>query len=317
MIQDSITKHEFHAMGCQMAVWLENEDTETAVSACQEAESLFHKAEQWMTRFSADSELSQLNQQAGQWILVSPEMWDICQLAVHLAEDTNGLYDPTILNDLEAAGYTHSYSELSWQTAVSPQCATRKTSFQDIQFDETHQAIKLPDGLRLDLGGIGKGYTAQKVVTFLSEWGPCLVDAGGDLVAGTAPQNYPGWPVGIAAPWSAASERENLLRLWLSESALATSGVDYRRWLQNGRSHHHIINPHTGIPADTDILTVSVLTEDASAAETWATAALIAGLHEGSTQLEERDMGAAFINHDWQVSITHTLLPQVQWEWAN
>lgn len=92
---------------------------------------------------------------------------------------------------------------------------------------------------KLVLGGIAKGYTAQLVVDYLSEWGPCLVDGGGDLTAGAAPKDWPGWPVAIATPYrQEAGERNRLLIMWLMEGTMATSGIDYRRWLHNGRSAH-------------------------------------------------------------------------------
>jgi len=314
---NQIHTHGFYAMGCHMTVWLEHEDSNTAASAFQEVESIFTTAEKRMTRFSDDSELSRLNAQTGQWVRVSANLWAITHRAVQLAEATNGLFDPTLLNALVASGYAGTFDEIEEQTAVSTQNIHENGRFQEIQFDESNRAIKLPEGVRLDLGGIGKGYTAQQAVGYLNMLGPCLIDAGGDLTAGLAPEQYPGWPVGIASPWtSAEGERENLLRLWLAESSLATSGIDYRHWMQNGRLQHHIIDPRNGRPADTDSTTVSVLADDACSAETWATAALVAGLQDGCDLLHEQEMAAAFINHEGQVSLTPTLAPQVQWEWA-
>jgi len=223
---NQIHTHDFYAMGCHMAVWLEHEDTSTAVSAFHEVETIFATAEKRLTRFSSDSDLSQLNAQAGHWVRVSANLWAITRRAVQLAEATNGLFDPTLLNALEASGYACTFDEIGEQTAVSTQNNHENGRFQEIQFDESNRSIKLPKGVRLDLGGIGKGYTAQQAVGYLDMLGPCLIDAGGDLTAGFAPESYPGWPVGIASPWSSAEgERENLLRLWLAESSLATSGV--------------------------------------------------------------------------------------------
>ena len=131
-----------------------------------------------------------------------------------------------------------------------------------------------------------------------------------------SPANRGGWPVGVAAPWSEDGQRDNLFRLWLADASLTTSGIDYRRWVQNGRLHHHIIDPRNGQPASTDIMTVSVLADCACVAETWATAALVAGLQEGSALLHKQEMAAAFINQDGNISLTPALAPQIQWEWA-
>ena len=311
---ENIHTHNFYAMGSHMAVWLEHPEAEVATAVMQEVETQFATAEKRMTRFSDDSELSQLNAQAGEWVELSSDLWQVVNRALWMAEETDGLFDPTLLVALEQAGYNQSFEHIHEVTMASTTHTNTNGRYRDIQFNIAQQAIKLPVGVKLDLGGIGKGYTAQQAINYLRQWGPCLIDAGGDLTAGEAPADYPGWPVGIAAPWSEGQDRENLLRLWLYESSLATSGIDYRRWQNSERNAHHIIDPRTGQPTDTDLLTVSVLSEDACTAETWATAALVAGLEEGGAMLHERYMGAAFINHDWQVSLTPLLAPQVEWE---
>jgi thiamine biosynthesis lipoprotein len=168
--------------------------------------------------------------------------------------------------------------------------------------------------MRLDLGGIAKGDTAAQVVHWLNSFGPCLVDAGGDLTAGDAPNGLPGWPVGIAAPWGSAVGHDDLMRLWLCHQSLATSGIDYRRWQQHGREHHHIIDPRTQLPAVTDLLTVSVLTDEATTAEAWATAMLVAGSDASLWLLQERGLAAAVIDQESRLLLTPALRPLVQFE---
>ena len=184
--------------------------------------------------------------------------------------------------------------------------------WQTVELDPAQHAVRLPPRVRLDFGGIAKGATAQQAVAFLRQWGPCLVDAGGDLVAGDAPTGWPGWLVAIANPAATGEPESDLAHLWLRNSALATSGIDYRRWQQGPTPRHHLIDPRTGAPAATDLLTVSVLAADATVAEAWAKAALIVGAEAGETLLQERQMAAALVDQQRRLTLTPALQPFVQ-----
>lgn len=304
-------------MGSQIGIWLELEQAEQATAVLRQVECLFNVLETRLTRFSETSELSLLNERHGQWVPVSNVMWQIVCRALELAEETDGLFDPTILNALELAGYSQSFEQLGMRPPLEdplhgPSWTRTQTwqanGWRDIMLDRQRQAIRLPENVRLDLGGIGKGYAAQQAVAFLSQWGPCLIDAGGDLVAGDGPRGWPGWPVGVSAPWASDDQNpQEVLRLWLSNRTLATSGIDFRRWKQNGRWHHHLIDPRTGCPAETDALTVSLLARDATRAEAWATAALVAGVEEGLERAEDEGLAAVFIDKSEDLFLTEEM----------
>ncbi len=311
-------------MGCQIGIWLELEQAQLAMPVLRQVERLFGVIESRLTRFAETSELAYLNKRPFQWVPVSNVMWHIVSRALELAKETNGWFDPTILNALEQAGYNQSFEMLGEtaysepfgrlktgyaETAVMPQLRANVTyGWRDVTLDHDRQAIRLPKGVRLDLGGIGKGYAAQQAVAFLSQWGPCLIDAGGDLVAGDGPRGWPGWPVGVSMPWTSDAETpEATMRLWLNNSTLATSGIDYRRWQQNGRLQHHLIDPHTSSPAETDALTVSCISHDATRAEAWATAALVAGIETGMEAVEDQALAAVFIEKNQEVSISEEM----------
>ena len=320
MSLENVHTHPFYAMGSHMTAWLQLDDPEWAGRALQQVEAFFFATEQWMTRFDQNSELSRLNARPEQWLPVSAGLWQVIGRALDMAWETGGLFDPTLLSALEAAGYSRSFEQLpSAGGPVENEEQARPGRYQEIKRDATRHAIWLPDGVYLDLGGIGKGYTAQQAISLLNQWGPCLIDAGGDLCAGDGPiiggngaAAWPGWPVSIVAPWSDGDEGEDLLGLWLSNATLATSGVDYRHWTQNGRPVHHIINPSTGLPAETDALTVSVLSSNAVQAEAWATAALVAGTAVGYERLCQREMAAALATANGELLLTPAMQPLVQ-----
>ncbi|MBK8986345.1 MAG: FAD:protein FMN transferase [Chloroflexi bacterium] len=306
--------HQFWAMGCQMAVWLEAEP-DVAAQAFADVAALFAAHEQTLSRFRPDSELSRLNGRSGQWVVVADVLWDVLTLALGMAALTDGRFDPTLINGMLHAGYRDSFENVargmgndSWSTA-----ALLTGQWADVQLDETRRAICLPPGVGVDLGGIAKGYTAQTAVAHLRASGPCLVDAGGDLAVGAAPQGYPGWPVAISAPWSGAgAARPDLASFWLAEAALATSGIDYRRWQHNGRLAHHLLDPTTGQPVVTDALTVTILAEDAAQAEAWATATLVAGSADGLAALLEMELAGLMVTDDGRILVTPPMYAVLQ-----
>src|SRR5690606_3509789 len=152
--------------------------------------------------------------------------------------------------------------------------------------------------------GVAKGIVAQDAVQMLSAVGPALVDAGGDLTAGLAPRGWPGWPVSVAAPSGKGEAERDLFRLWLAGATLATSGSDYRRWRQGTQLAHHLIDPRTGSPASSDVLSASILAPEAADAEGWATAALIAGSTLALDMLAERKLPAALVCAGGRVRLT-------------
>ncbi|MCA9980300.1 MAG: FAD:protein FMN transferase [Anaerolineales bacterium] len=311
--------HHFRAMGCHIHFWLDAPGASTAEisAALHAAEQQFHTAEQRLSRFRTTSELSRVNAQAGQWVAVSPLFWEVLVAAVQASAATDGLFDPTLQHALVAAGYDRSFEQLTTPSKPTPSVAHASTLGQwtAIELDEARQAVRVPAGVALDFGGIAKGYTAVLASRELDKVGPNLVSAGGDLTAGNAPHGSPGWPVGIADPFS---PDKNLATLWLANASLATSGIDYRRWLTNdphgrGRSAHHIIDPRTGQPANTDLLTVTVWHRSAIVAETWATAVLVAGKKEGLGRLAVYDIAAMLITPHNHITLSWAMEPLVYW----
>ena len=299
--------HAFRAMGSHIVLWLDTVDDAAAANAFEQIEALFAANELALNRFRPDSELSLLNARSGQWVAVTDLLWRQVTLAVQVAALTDGRFDPTMLKALEQAGYGQSFDTMNALNGNGPWPEEEMLLGQwaAIEFDKANRLLRVPLGVHLDLGGIAKGDTAQQAVMSLQITGPCLVDAGGDLVAGTAPHGYPGWPVAISAPRTGpVVETEDLVTIWLSESALATSGVDYRHWMQNGKAMHHLIDPITGNPSRTDGLTCTVLAREAAVAEAWATATLVAGSVAGMDALLDHDLAGLFITQDGRILVT-------------
>ena len=250
-------RRSFRAMGTDMELL---HDTESDAPLA-EAEQELRRLEGLLSRFLPDSELSRLNT-AGS-LDVGPELLELAELALAARDRTGGRFDPTVHDALVAAGYDRPFDLL--EPAPRPVDARRPRCGGAVDVDRAAGRVTLAPGYRLDLGGIAKGWAADRVAAFLSVSGPALVNAGGDLSAVGA-----AWPVGVETP-------AGTVTLELSHGGLATSGVDRRRWRQGDRERHHLIDPQTGEPARGDLLTVTVAADSAAEAEVLATSLFLAG----------------------------------------
>ncbi|HML21382.1 MAG TPA: FAD:protein FMN transferase [Aggregatilinea sp.] len=285
----------FRAMGSEFNVWVETEgDGPTIV---RQVPAWVEEIEARLTRFRPQSELNALNARSGQWVTVSDVLYRAIEKALHAAALTDGLYNPLILPALVAAGYTRSFDEIRAGAAVEDSASEQPVIVPDwrsVALAPKRRAVRLPAGAQIDLGGTAKGWTAELIANRLAAYGPCLVDAGGDLVARGTPQNQPGWVVAVAEP-GAADDTPPILSVALADQAVATTGIDYRRWRQGGKLQHHIIDPRTGQPAQTDVQSVTVICPTATAAEAYAKAILLLGSEAGLEWVNQQPQHAALV----------------------
>jgi thiamine biosynthesis lipoprotein len=282
----------FRAMGSQFQIWLETGLDGAAI--LQDVPIWVEDIESWMSRFRETSELSRVNVRSGLRTPVSEGMLDVLLAALDAARYTQGLYTPLILPSLLATGYDRSFEllERRQSTDVAQQFAIAVPDWRDIDVFVDECAVLLPAGAQLDFGGIGKGWTAEYIADRLEPYGACLVDAGGDIVARGRPQDQPGWQVLVADP---CAENQTLMTLLLNNQAVATSGIDHRRWQIDGRRYHHLIDPRSGSPASTDVLSATVINADAERAEAYAKVLVILGSDAGLQWFADYGTGSALV----------------------
>ncbi len=278
-------------MGCEMLAVLDCESTPPALS---QVPQWFEEWEQVLSRFRYDSELTLLNQKHGQPVRVSQILWDVFQAARQAEQMTNGLVMPTLLDAIIEAGYDRPFDELPHLATPTP--ASVKTSaptLTEIVVNETAQTITLPLGMGLDFGGVAKGWAAYQAMKRLKVEGAALVNAAGDIAISSPRADGSEWQIGVADPFH---KGEDIETLFLNECGVATSGKDRRRWTRNGRLQHHIIDPFTHEPAETDLLTVTVIASNVMKAEAAAKAAFILGSRVGLEWIEAHpEFAALFI----------------------
>ena len=261
------------------------------------ARAAIEKYEARFTRFTETSELAALNRSAGQWLQVSPDLFAlVCEARLYV-EQTRGLFDPSVLDALERAGYDRSMDEIRGRVLGPGRPAPNimAPDFGAVEFDARTQALRLPPGLRLDLGGIAKGWIAEQAARLLSEYATaCAVSAGGDMFLCGLPAGETAWEIGLEDP---RAPEEDLAVLRVPGGAVATSSVARRRWMRGDRPMHHLIDPRTREPAESDWLSVTVMAPAAATAEVFAKALLIAGSRDAG-EIAARRADVAYIAVD-------------------
>jgi thiamine biosynthesis lipoprotein len=295
---------EFQAMGSRILGLLDSSDSQ-ADALLARLPAWFEDWEQALSRFRPGNELDRLNHSAGLPMSVSQTLWDVIQTARAAEQFTHGLVSSTILDALVFAGYDRTFDDvpsahlqqmlpgsvLEWsrQALRVFEAPVMPDNPGVIFWDVPTRSLILPDGVHVDLGGVAKGWAADQAAWQLAFLGPVLVAAGGDIAISGLQKDGQAWPVGIDDPFKIGSHFETLK---LGRCGVATSGKDYHRWLKDGMWHHHIIDPRTGLPADTDILSATVVAPTLMEAEAAAKAVLILGSQAGLDWLEA-DSGLA------------------------
>jgi thiamine biosynthesis lipoprotein len=270
--------------------------------------------EQCWSRFRPDSELSRLNASAGTPHTCSLLLWEALSRAAAAWHESGGLYDPTVLPSLRALGYDVTFRQIGIDGAGAADRAVtdvpRPVGFGAVELDAANRRVVLPLGAELDLGGIGKGLTADLLVGHLLACGATsvLVSAGGDLrVSGPGPDEDDAWMIDIENPLDGSV----LLRFPLVDEALVQSTTRFRAWQRGGRSVHHLIDPRTGWPSASGIASVIVTGRQAWRAEVMAKAALIAGEHEGLALLARTGHDGWLLRDDGTIAPTATVAADV------
>ena len=292
---------EFRAMGSKMLAIVDGVDQPPTMALVP---TWFEEWEQVLSRFRSDSELSRLNMAAGSPIPVSEVLWEVYTATLTAERATGGLVTPLILEALLYAGYDQSFDLLQPFDRRGPHFAPqlnipraihrpmRQVELSDVAADPANRSISLPRGALLDFGGIAKGWCAEQAALRLQPCGPALVSAGGDIsVSGPMADGEP-WGIDVEDPFN---EGKFVETIYLNGGGVATSGRDHRHWLRNGFPQHHIIDPRTGLPAATDILTATVIAESAVEAEALAKAVLISGSTAGLDWLDTTESLAGLL----------------------
>jgi FAD:protein FMN transferase len=267
--------------------------------ACDAVDDVLAALDRQASRFRADSELTRLHAAGGGTFLLSRGLAEAVGVALAAARWTGGLTDPTVGDALVRLGYDRDFASIGADGQL-PVASVPAAGWQLVRLDGP--LLRLPRGIRLDLGATAKGLGADRAVLAAmgaAGWhGGVLVSLGGDIaVAGTPPRN--GWPVTVAEkPDPDGAPHGQLIRL--AAGAVATSSVIVRRWRRGGTALHHIVDPRTGRPADGTWRTATVAAASCADANAASTAAIVAG-PAAEDWLAAAGLPARLTGHDGRV----------------
>lgn len=228
------------------------------------------------TRFNEDSELSNLNRNSGNWTKISLEFFELIEYMLALAKETEGCFDPTIIDFLETYGYDKNYDFSKLDNPkldeMVKNMAETRASFKDIELDKKNLKVKLVKGQRIDLGGVGKGYAIDCAFDELKRVSDnFLIDAGGDIRASGKNEKGEVWKVALKNKDS-SGEIKDIGFVELDNQSVASSGS----WARKVKQFHHLINPKTGLP-ENKYTTVYVVAQKGIDADAWGTALFVGG----------------------------------------
>jgi thiamine biosynthesis lipoprotein len=289
-------QHGFDVFGTRARVIVRA--AQDAPLAALRVHALLRHMHQTLTRFDAGSELSRLNARAGETVAVSSTLLNAVQAALWAARRSDGLVDPTVIDALERHGYAGSRAgvapaPLRAAVAAAPPrraaLARPAHAWAGVEIDVAAGTIRLPPGVRIDLGGSAKGLAVDRAAELLAPFPAFAVDAGGDLRIGG--RDRVSRLVEVAHPL----EQRIAHRFSVTSGAVATSGLRTRTWRSGAGYAHHLIDPARGTPAWTGVIQATALAPTALEAETLAKLALLRGPHAAPEILAAHG-GALFLD---------------------
>lgn len=258
-----------------MEFWAE--DPAVAEKAGNAVLALFERIDLQMSRYREDSELSRVNREAALGpVEVSDSLFTVLQQSLRISELSSGAFDISF----GSVGYLYDYRAKRHPSDEEIAAGLAKVNYKSVILDGSDNTVRfLDEGVRLDLGGIAKGYAVDRGIDILKSFGirHARLSAGGDLRLLGDKRGKP-WIVGIRDP---RSEKRNAMVLPLSDVAVSTSG-DYERFFfdANNQRIHHILSPATGRPAQ-GVQSVTILGDDAMTTDGLSTAVFVLGAAKG------------------------------------
>ncbi|HEX7059521.1 MAG TPA: FAD:protein FMN transferase [Solirubrobacterales bacterium] len=286
----------FDAMGSHVRLLIgePGPGMEPAPAAAEWARRFVFEFDAALSRFKPDSELRALNDDPRERVPASPLLREAVRAGLAAARRSGGLVDPTLVEEIESAGYVASRAgvpgaplgaALAEAPPRRPAAPARRARWRRFEVDDEGGTIVRPPGLRFDTGGTGKGLAADLLAERLRGYSRFVVDCGGDIRIGGADAAVTPYAVFVEHPLT--GDRAHVLRL--RSEAVATSGLNVRIWRDpDGRYSHHLLDPSTGEPAWTGLIGVTALAGTAVEAETLSKAALLSGPGGGREILRDR-----------------------------
>lgn len=291
---------------CQISIY-DNIDETEGEEILKIAFAQIRDYENILSKTISDSDIAKINASGGQWTKVYDETVEVIKVANTVSYESGGVFDITI------GGVTDLWDFKSENPQI-PDDSDIRQALQHVDYTQVtadRGKILLSDTeARIDLGGVAKGYIADKICEFLEEQGisRAIVNLGGNVaVIGEKDEDVP-WTVGIERPFTDRTELVGTVKV--SDATVVTSGIYERNFEKDGRIYHHILDPKTGYPAETDLDAVTIIAAKGNSGfcDAVSTACLIMGKEKaiefiGQLQIKypDKELEAAFIDNSGNI----------------
>lgn len=290
-----------YVLGSDAVVTLVAADELAADDLFTEIWQRIDKFDQRFSRFKSDSELTRFNNAAGKSVTISPAFRELLVASEKMSEQTDGLYNPFVLPELQRAGY-----EGSWpNTEQSDACMDYKnrTMVSASALEISGDTARIPAESAFDSGGIGKGYLLDELGAVLDrqKLAGYWLSLGGDILCSGQDVDGKAWRIGIQHALQTDEVVAHVGNERGGKLGIATSGVTKRKGVKDGKPWHHLIDPRTGQPAETDVLTATVTADSATEADVYAKCLVLLGSKNAKAFVESHHIPHAVL----QVSETN------------
>lgn len=294
----------FRALGTLNTIFIPRCDNSEAVTLVAER---IMEIDDRLSVFKPESDVSLINKNAGdRFVKVHAETMHLLKTSVEYSKITGNAFDVTAAPLVELWGIGKKQEFVPDETEISEAC--RLVGCESLLFDENNSQVMLTQkGQKICMGGIAKGYAADEAKKILSAYKiqNALINLGGNIIAmGEWEPKIP-WKIGIQNPCKKTGSYFGTLTLQ-NETAV-TSGSNEQFFIKDGVRYHHIIDPRTGKPANTDLLSVTLIGDSSTDMDALSTAIFVLGMQKASSLLNAHNAQAIFVCTDGRVYLTEGL----------
>ena len=294
---DQARKREFFAMDTYMTFTAYGAEADKALQAAEEE---IHKLEGEWSVTDENSEIYKINHSQGEPVTLSQDTARILDFTLEMARQTDGALDPTIYPIMTAWGFTTDENRIPSQEEIAT--LLKNAGYEQVVLNGNQ--IRLPAGVELDLGAVGKGYAGDLAAEILKDQGitSALLDIGGNIQAIGSRPDGTDWRLGIRNPFGEGQVGV----LSVSDRAVVTSG-NYERYFagDDGQTYGHIIDPSTGYPADTGLASVTIIADTGKVGDALSTAMFVKGPQEAEEYWRvHQDFDMLMITEDGEIRLT-------------
>ena len=278
----------------------------------QDSFNIIDQIEAKMSSHLDSSEINLINQSAGKRkVQVSSDTYQVIKKAIEYAKLSQGFFDPTIGPLVKLWGIGTDSAKVPQQEQINNKLDL--VNYKNIKLSKNNQIFLAKVGMKLDVGGIAKGYAADKIISYLKENDveSAFVDIGGNVSVLGSKTNGDLWTVGIQDP---KKERGKVLAaVKVKDKTVVTSGNYERYFIKNGTRYHHLLNPETGYPARQGVISSTIIANKSFDADALSTAVYILGLEKGISLINNLDnVEAIVISSNNKIHITSEIKNNVQ-----